>query len=260
MNVKEYISSGILEAYVIGELSVEERVSVEQNLSLYPELRTALGEIEETQEKLLKQIGITPGDQLKANILNSISFNDGETKVVSLQSEQQPNYWKWAAAASIAIALVASYLAFDYRGRWREAQELALLNKAESERMASQYNRVKNMEQELQIVADPGMKKVVMHGTDKAPDAMATVYWGESSEHVFLKVNKMSKLENNYQYQLWAMVNGKPVDAGVFNANDSGMIQMKNIGKGATTFAVTIEPRGGNSSPTLATMQVAGNV
>jgi hypothetical protein len=35
---------------------------------------------------------------------------------------------------------------------------------------------------------------------------------------------------------------------------------MKAIQSGAATFAVTIEPRGGKASPTLETMQVAGNV
>ena len=61
------------------------------------------------------------------------------------------------------------------------------------------------------------------------------------------------------QYQLWAIVDGKPVDAGVFDVATSGLLKMKTL-DGAVAFAVTIEPRGGRPSPTLETMQVIGNV
>ena len=37
-------------------------------------------------------------------------------------------------------------------------------------------------------------------------------------------------------------------------------LKMKDIQRGAATFAVTVEPRGGKTSPTLETMQVVGNV
>jgi anti-sigma-K factor RskA len=69
---------------------------------------------------------------------------------------------------------------------------------------------------------------------------------------------KALSLEN--QYQLWAIVDGKPIDAGVFDSNLSGLVKMKDITSGASTFAVTIEPRGGSVSPSLHTMQVVGNI
>ena len=70
----------------------------------------------------------------------------------------------------------------------------------------------------------------------------------------------MRELSQENQYQLWAIIDGKPVDVGVFDSNFTGLARMKDIAKGAVTFAVTIEPRGGKLSPTLQTMQVAGNV
>ena len=52
MNIEEYISSGILEAYVLGELIGPEMAEVQRNINLYPALRAELVKIEETQEKL----------------------------------------------------------------------------------------------------------------------------------------------------------------------------------------------------------------
>ena len=65
MNVEAYISSGILEAYVLGELAEQERLEVEKNLKLYPELRKELALIEETQEKLLMKAAIPPKPSVK---------------------------------------------------------------------------------------------------------------------------------------------------------------------------------------------------
>lgn len=70
----------------------------------------------------------------------------------------------------------------------------------------------------------------------------------------------MKALAHENQYQPCAIIDGKPVDAGVFDGNIAGLLKMKNVGKGASTFAVTVEPRGGKSSPSLETMQVLGNV
>ncbi len=88
-----------------------------------------------------------------------------------------------------------------------------------------------------------------MKGTANAPASMAYVYWNESTKEVYLSIQIMKELSESNQYQLWAIIDGKPVDAGVFDADISGLLKMKDIGSGAATFAVTIEPRGGKESP-----------
>jgi len=130
--------------------------------------------------------------------------------------------------------------------------------------MAQDYNRVNQrldkIEGDLGVIDNPAFKRVVMKGTDNAPTATAYVYWNESSNEVYLSIQNMKALAQENQYQLWAIVDGKPVDAGVFDGNPKDLLKMKNIAGGAATFAVTVEPRGGKESPTLSTMQVVGNV
>jgi anti-sigma-K factor RskA len=61
---------------------------------------------------------------------------------------------------------------------------------------------------------------------------------------------------------LWAMVNGKPVDLGVFDAQNQPkklLLAMKEVGD-AQAFAVTLEKRGGSASPTMEKMVVLGAV
>jgi anti-sigma-K factor RskA len=68
----------------------------------------------------------------------------------------------------------------------------------------------------------------------------------------------MPQLANNKQYQLWALIDGKPKDLGVFDARqDNVMIQMNDTKK-AQAFAITIEKKGGVPTPTLDSLQSEG--
>jgi anti-sigma-K factor RskA len=265
VNVEEYISSGILEAYALGELSEQERADIERNLALYPELKKELALIEEAQEELLMKAAVQPRASIKANLFANIDAQQKPAKVVELKQETSKlSFWKFAAAASVTIALVASALAYNYWNKWR-ATETSLADLiAQNQRVAQDYNtvnqRLDQIEKDLNIMNNPAFNRVVMKGTPNAPGSLASVYWNESTKEVYLSIQEMKELSQGNQYQLWAIIDGKPVDAGVFDANFAGLLKMKDIGAGAATFAITVEPRGGKPTPTLETMQVAGNV
>jgi anti-sigma-K factor RskA len=278
LNIEEYISTGILEAYVLGELSEAERTQVEKNISLYPELKAALLEVEETLEAFAMKAAVKPRAGVKAKLMAQIQKEEEvksvagtktiiesntakETKVVALASSN--TYWKYAAAASVAFALVTSYLAFDYRQLWVQTQANLDNLLAQNEQMAKDYNTVNykldKIQQDFSIIESTAYNKVVLKGTPNEPEALASVYWNATSEEVFISIQNLKEISKNNQFQLWAIVDGKPVDAGVFDAGFDGLLKMKNI-KGAVAFAVTVEPRGGKPSPSLETMRVMGPV
>lgn len=116
----------------------------------------------------------------------------------------------------------------------------------------------------IDITNDPSWKTIELAGTPIDPKAKMVVYWHSSGNHVMVDKSKMHLPANdkNHQYQLWALVNGKPVDLGVFDIDTepNGILKdMKDIAS-AQTFAVTLEQRGGSPSPTMEQMIVAGNV
>lgn len=264
MNVQEYISSGILEAYALGELSAQERSEVEMNLRRYPELRDELASVEAVQESFLMKAAMKPRESLRRELFEKIDGTSSKANVVSMMPENSSGgFWRYAVAASITIALVSSYLAFDYRARWKRSEDNLTNLIAQNKQVASEYNtvnqRLDKIERDIKVIDNPAFSRVVMKGTANAPEAMAYVYWNESNNEVYLSIQNMRQLSQDNQYQLWAIIDGKPVDAGVFD-NLAGLIKMKDITKGAATFAVTIEPRGGKPTPSLETMQVAGNV
>jgi anti-sigma-K factor RskA len=266
VNVEAYISSGVLEAYALGELSDQERFEVEKNLRLYPEIKRELTKIEEAQEKLLMEASIQPRTAVKASLFAKIDQQKPEAKILPLPPTEPIaiSFWKFAAAASVTVALISSYLAYDYWNKWKKTANSLTELIAQNQRVAEDYNKVNQrldqIENDLDITNNPAFQRVVMKGTPNAPGALASVYWNESTKEVYLSIQDMKQLAQENQYQLWAIIDGKPVDAGVFDSRDAGLLKMKDIASGASTFAVTIEPRGGKQSPTLETMQVAGNV
>jgi anti-sigma-K factor RskA len=262
VNIKEYISSGILEAYVLGELPEQERASVEDQLEQHPELREELQRIEEAQEKFLMQAAVQPRAAVREKVLQVIEKQNTGGKVIVMNSGV--GFWRFAAAASITLALIASYFAYNYHAKWKNSETDLSNLIAQNQRIAQDYNQVNDrlnkMETDLNVMDDPRFTRVVMTSTVKDSRSLASVYWNAESKEVYLRIQNMKTLARENQYQLWAIIDGKPVDAGVFDGNVAGLLKMKEIGKGATTFAVTIEPRGGKPSPTMETMQVAGAV
>lgn len=265
MNVEAYIASGILEAYVQGELSAEERAEVEKNLRQYPELRKELASIEQVQEALLQRMAVIPKASVKDAIFSRLSAGDRQNEVRTIdQLIPQSNSWKLAAAAAIVLALITSYMAFDYRSRWKNSQRELSELAARNEQVAKDYEtvneRLERLEVDLGIINNPAFNRVVLRGTEQSPSALASVYWNETSKEVYLSIQELKDISAEKQYQLWAIIDGKPVDAGVFDLTKGRLVRMRNIGVGATTFAVTIEPKGGKLTPSLETMQVSGNV
>jgi anti-sigma-K factor RskA len=261
VNIQEYISTGILEAYVLGELSTNERAEVEKNLMQYPELRLELLRIEEASELLLMKVAIAPRKEVKARLFEKIKV-EPVGKEVSMVSNSL-RMWRLAAAASIALAMLSSYMAYTYWSKWRNTESDLSELLAQNQRMAEDYNkvnqRIDKIEADIKVTDNPAFTRILLKGTPNAPQSLASVYWNENTQELYLSIQSMKQLSQENQYQLWAIIDGKPVDAGVFDSALSGLSKMKDIGKGVTTFAVTIEPRGGKTSPTLETMQVAGN-
>ena len=262
MNVEAYIASGILEAYAQGQLSSAERAEVEKYLNTYPALRKELDAIEDAQEALLQRMAIQPKSSVKESLMAEIDARE-RTRIPSAAETESFN-WKWVAAAAIAFAVVSSYFALDYRSRWKtSARELSNLI-AQNQQVAKDYNtvneRLDRLEMDLNIVNNPAFTRVVMKGTEQAPSALASVYWNQTSKEVYLSIQELRELSADQQYQLWAIIDGKPVDAGVFDLTKGRLLRMKSVNTGAVTFAVTIEPKGGRPSPTMETMQVAGNI
>ena len=278
MNIQKYISSGVLEFYAMDALSEAERREVEKMLEQYDELKQELIEIQETLESYALLHSVSP----PSNVLDSLMASV-EEKVTPLTLKKPPpssstsmnyelekskntikrlqRFQYLAVAASILLALSAA-LNWKYYTALEKAQtEIAFLTQ-EQETLANNFNSMQAkynlVSGELEVLQNPNNRIVKMAGNENHPETKAYVYWNVESQEVYVKIAELPNPPTEKQYQLWALKDGKPIDAGVFDV-ENGLLKVKNI-EAADAFAVTLEPKGGSEQPTLEDLYMIGEV
>jgi anti-sigma-K factor RskA len=263
VNIKEYISSGIVESYVMGMVTEAERREFESQCALYPEIVEARTAFELALEEKLLSDAKQPPQQLKRTIEEKISTNSFES-TPDQQVENTPvrnvTGWKWLAAASLILLAGAAWWAFSTNQKY---QQLQASNNELQNQLHQNSAVLDQMKKDAEKMHDPGMKMAALKGTAQAPQAFATVYWDTASTgNVYLMVNNLPEPPSDKQYQLWALLNGQPVDLGVFDIDVRKkplLLQMQNV-QNAQAFAITLEPRGGSALPTMTSMYVMGSL
>lgn len=262
MNTQDYIKSGILEAYALGLVSVEEQMEIEILLANNAELRSELSKIEADIERSAMASAVAPPTFVKENVMASIASAD--VKVVQMNTPSSNNSYKWLAAASIVLLIGSGMLNVVFYNKYNSSQSELAAIQSKSSVLAEDLSKAsldkEKMKNDLAMVSAPDIRVIQMKGLPKSPESMVTVFWKEKSNEVYIAINALPKPADDKQYQLWAIVDGQPVDAGMIDlADESALHKMKNM-NAAQAFAITLEPKGGSVSPTLEEMYVMAGV
>ncbi|MEO8147574.1 MAG: anti-sigma factor [Bacteroidia bacterium] len=273
MDIPAYISSGILESYLLGLTAPEETKEVESLARQYPAIRIELNKIEDAINDYASLYSQTPPANVRDKIFASVDAKyiasptvKNETKVVSInksQSSSSSSGFKWlAAAASVALLVSAGYNYQQHKDL--EAQKTANDIVAEdinnlNVKFDKQFAETERIRKNLDVLTKPGTKMIEMKGLDKSPSSLALIYWNQNSKEVFINIQSLPQPPADKQYQLWAIVDGAPVDIGVFDIlNDKLTIQKMKEVQNPQAFAVTLEKKGGSPTPTMEEMYVMG--
>jgi anti-sigma-K factor RskA len=154
--------------------------------------------------------------------------------------------------------VISTFASYFFYNRWSEAEDKNMVLLSEKNVLAQNYSAVKNVfdktYEDMIVIRDRNTRVFTLQSTDTTKRFAARVYWNHLSREAFLDIQSLPVPDSGKQYQLWALVGGKPVDAGVFEVSDeAGLRRMKSVFE-AEAWAVTIEPAGGSIAPTLSTM------
>ena len=267
MNINDYISSGILEAYVLGTLSKEEALKVEQLSMQHEEIKEEITSIEIAMENFANAHAKTPPSSLKTSIFNVLENTTTkkasvDTTTIKLNSKVK-TAWSWAAA-SILIAILSSAFGIYSYTKWKGAEDRLVTLELENSVIANQVNFEKeklenNIQYSTELISmfsDTATAKLKLGAVDTTQNYLAEVLWNKQNSKVFLRINNLPEPPSDKQYQLWALLDGVPVNAGVFDISDR--FQSMNLIEGAQAFAVTLEDKGGKPTPNLEAMYLIG--
>lgn len=270
MNVKEVISSGLLESYVLATTSAVENDFVHDLCKKDPSL---IKEIELIEEALIKYSSQT-NNEINIEIKHKI-----EEKLFSVTNHETPNeasviqlkdqtkiirLYKLGIAASVVFITTTVFYILSLQDKLNKttdklAQTTTSKINAEEELLTQQASLI-ILTSKLDILSDPKVKTIALKGMNSLESKSALVHWNPTSEDVYFNSLSLPASPTNKQYQLWAIVDGKPVDAGIIELNSDSTFQKMKAIKNAQAFAVTIEKVGGSVAPTMETMCLLGNV
>ncbi len=274
--VKAYIESGILELYVLGQLSALECIEVEEMANKYPEVKAEILSIELAMESYALQNAIEPSANTVEKLFATLDIKETEPvvtepKIVPLYDEVSDGKVKKLryalVACSILLAISLGAL-FSAHKELKDANfQIATLS-TDKEKFASMASKLEfenaGMENRIAMTETDEWTTVKLAGVETAPKANMLVYWNKINKNILINYAAMDlpKTDQSHEYQLWALVDGKPVSLGVFTGTDTAkeaVMQMQTIEK-AQAFAVTIEPMGGSVNPTMEKMVVMGAI
>ncbi len=263
--------------YAMGLCSDEESREVETMMFTYPEIKDEVLAIMGGLENLVQAQAKTPPAHIRAEVLSKIANTPREAKVVEISSAHNDSSqgsttslpvdskrrFNWMAAASITL-LIASvggniWLWNKYNNTSKELVALQNDNSTLAKNLDATQAKYQQSDKLLSYINSPSTQVVKMNGVPLSPESKATVYWNKESREVYLSIQSLPAPPSDKQYQLWAIVDGVPVDAGMvaLNGNDS-LYRMKDFSS-AQAFAITLEKLGGSAAPSLEQMYVVGN-
>lgn len=269
MNTKEYISSGIIESYILGLASPEEAGILECVMKNNAEVKAAFDEAQGTMEALATAQAVAPPADLKSKIWEKIQKEqtaEDHPPVFSVDIPaakpheeiriQRTGNWKaYAAAATVLFLISVAGNLFWMNDQAKTKEQLtAVQNEKQSQDLAMQ-----KMNRKMEMFTNPEMKVVMLKGVEKHTDSKAMVFWDRKTKEVYLNAESLPKAPEGMQYQLWAIADGKPVNAGMYTEDKDSRTALASI-PDAQAFAITLEKQGGSEVPTMENMYVMGEI
>ncbi|WP_143307912.1 anti-sigma factor [Chitinophaga vietnamensis] len=175
--------------------------------------------------------------------INHIKKNAGTDRV-----------WKYLAAAFIALLIGSVIMNFfffqkstDYKSRYQSL--IAAREKlSEEQKEQADHSHSTSLHEEEDILTlekDTSFIHVNMKGSGPFAGHAVNVSWNPHTHVVYLIAKLLPVPPPGKQFQLWAIVNKKMIDAGIFESGAavSGKIQLMKAVDVADAFAVTLEKK-----------------
>jgi anti-sigma-K factor RskA len=241
--------------HALGATTPDEAAAIELAMRSDPALAAEVAAHRATATALATSSTVAPSPALRGQLLAAIAREParkaapGATRSALSASRQVPRAPAWmtgALAASLILALGLGSYGLQLRS------ELAGL-RASSEVLAE---RLEQREQMFNTVLEAERELYVLHlVSDAGPTGPGIqLFWNAKQGRAVAHVFRLDPAPAGKDYQIWALVNGKPVSVKVFNSDPDGHALVASFGvpgpAGVTALLVSLEPKGGSPLPT----------
>lgn len=239
--IKIFLDTDLLEKYLLGTTTDEESFQVERYIAMYPEVKETYDELQENLETFAKMHAIKTPEGLKERIVARIRGEKAGRK----------RFFQYSIAASFAALLFAAAAFFFYsqnQSLQEENDMVANQIKLLEQDMKDQLEDVRN---QFIVLNNPQTKRLNVKGNTKAKELKAVAYINPVKKLSYINVSKLPNLPEDQCFQMWAEVNGEMVNLGVIKESmaQDNLLALPYSDK--AVGYITIEPQGGNMTPTV---------
>ncbi|MCM4160618.1 anti-sigma factor [Antarcticibacterium flavum] len=258
MNVKEYISSGILELYVYGALTEEESAEVTRMMQKYPEVKTEVEEIEKALIEL--SAAAAPGDT--ESLIPAVKRLSQQEIRTETSRKNWSAYMGWAASLIFLVGLFFMY--YQNLELRRSLQAVQVENAQIETQIANAREDAEKTRELLNVLRSRNIIQIPLEGQAPAPEAFATAYWDKENNVTYIDAADLPAPPQGMVYQVWSlkMQPLTPTSLGLldsFEDDENKIFRLENI-NASEGFGITLEPEGGSETPTLERLYTLGVV
>ena len=241
----EYQELAVL--YALRALDTPERESFEAHLAAgCAACQKSLREARGVSDELAPSIDpVDPPSRVRKRLFEKV--HDDADRSAQPSVPQGKSYVYWAALATAASLVAAA-------GLWIQTRSLARELAIETSNRLRLEEELAGVTEIFDALSSPRNRAVSLDAQPAAPGARASAFLDSQNGRLFLYVENLDPLPAGQTYQIWLIVDGTPVSAGVFDVQADGSARLNGEPlpgfEGAVTVAVTVEPAGGVPQPT----------
>lgn len=243
--ITTFLSSDLLEKYLLGETTSAETEMVETYISRYPEVQNAYNTLQFNLEIVAKNNAIEAPKSILNNILDELD----EAPVIKMTATRKYKSWyKFSVAASIAALIFAgtSYLFYSQNQKLSNENQVVVDEIFDLRSDIENNNKLlDNVMRQLLKLNNPETEKYIIKGNERAKDLKTVAYINSKEKTSMIDVVSLPQLPDEQCYQIWAELQGKMVSLGILNEANRKLINLP-YAENALALNITIEPKGGN--------------
>lgn len=238
LTIEEIRSSGLLELYVLDDLSKEEALQVKKMLIAYPELMEDIISIENAYTFYGMIHSSKPPKGTYSSLLNELNMTpESALDHIKAVVENESKRW-WYKLLWPIIGLILLIWGIQ---KLRECEAVVEQGRSSiskiREKMAiqeSQLDVYKQLIQEENVVINA-------HGVGRFRDADANFYYNDNKNRTYLHIKNLPTNIDDSFYQLWAVCdNDKVIPLDRFHVNSNAIIETRHIDI-ADSYIITLE-------------------
>ena len=197
---------------------------------------------------------------VSASAPNRFSAQAPRPRVDGEPQRRHGGRWLLSLAAVLLLALVgvSGWLTLQLQDQKaavaRLSRQLSFAQKRSAD-FAAMRTQLNQLDTRLQLVTSPASETCPLRpagGRPLAPGASGVLFVGPNHQRWYLALYGLDPPPSGRTYQLWFMVDGKPVSVATFSGKQGARIEFASdsMPHNTNAVAVTLEPAGGMPQPT----------